>query len=198
MMNSDQPLFDKHQRKVCDRRRSMKKTSGLNINNRAQCLYTYVDPEMDDSPKSALFKQNPHNYRKSKRALEKIKRRKRNRDAVEESSWHEHTYEGVVGTEEENYLLEENQFNEKTRVENDALYSKINSLKQTSPPNDQSNWDTLMYCTSEQLIDYEFDLLGSIGILKNQMCSDKEMLQSLKQKYYHLCVAKSAQTLWLN
>lgn len=194
-MERDYPLMNKNRRKIDTRyRRSSLKNQhrDFNINNRAKALYTNNTHDvMDDSPKSVLFKENPFYYRKKKQNIEKIKKNKRRRDAVEQSYWHE----SVIGMNEETNIELENQSDDE-QMENEKekiIQPKVVNNHEETNNHDDATWSHLMYCTPEHLTEYEFALFNSIAILKNKIYNDKLILQEMKNRYYQLYLAKKAQ-----
>ncbi len=185
-MEHDYPLMNKNRRKIDTRyRRSSLKNQhrDFNINNRAKALYSNNTHDvMDDSPKSVLFKENPFYYRKKKQNIEKIKKNKRRRDAVEQSYWHE----SVIGMNEETNIEMEK---EKEKI----IQTQVVNNHEETNNHDDASWCHLMYCTPEHLTEYEFALFNSIAILKNKIYNDKLILQEMKNRYYQLYLAKKAQ-----
>ena len=195
-MERDYPLMNKNRRKIDMRyRRSSLKNQhrDFNINNRAKALYTNnANDVMDDSPKSVLFKENPFYYRKKKQNIEKIKKNKRRRDALEQSYWHE----SVIGMNEETNIELENQCDEQIEKEKEKekiIQPKVVNNDEETNNHDDATWCHLMYCTPEQLTEYEFALFNSISNLKNKIYNDKMILQEMKNRYYQLYLAKKAQ-----
>ena len=189
-MDRDYPLMNKNRRKIDMRyRRSSLKNQhrDFNINNRAKALYTNnANDVMDDSPKSVLFKENPFYYRKKKQNIEKIKKNKRRRDALEQSYWHE----SVIGMNEETNIEKEKE-KEKEKI----IQTKVVNDDEETNNNNHATWFSLIHCTPEQLTEYEFALFNSIANLKNKIYNDKMILQEMKKRYYQLYLAKNTQKL---
>ena len=187
-MDRDYPLMNKNRRKIDMRyRRSSLKNQhrDFNINNRAKALYTNnANDVMDDSPKSVLFKENPFYYRKKKQNIEKIKKNKRRRDALEQSYWHE----SVIGMNEETNI-------EKEKEKEKIIQTKVVNDDEETNNNNHATWFSLIHCTPEQLTEYEFALFNSIANLKNKIYNDKMILQEMKKRYYQLYLAKNTQKL---
>ncbi len=190
-MDRDYPLMNKNRRKIDMRyRRSSLKNQhrDFNINNRAKALYTNnANDVMDDSPKSVLFKENPFYYRKKKQNIEKIKKNKRRRDALEQSYWHE----SVIGMNEETNI-------EKEKEKEKIIQTKVVNDDEETNNNNHATWFSLIHCTPEQLTEYEFALFNSIANLKNKIYNDKMILQEMKKRYYQLYLAKNTQKLLNN